>query len=102
MDLVTWTWHDGGAASLPLSWVRGPIRRRDHGGADQSEARTETLKTIYEGEAADTADTGFRGERSWELDFKVRWMFVFCLNVHCILIFTDKEWGLNNLSTKNW
>lgn len=65
LALVTWTWeHDGGAASLPLSWVRGPIRRRDQDAADQSEARTETLKTIYEGEAADTADTGFGGERS--------------------------------------
>ena len=40
-----------------------------------------------------------RRERSWELNFKVRWMFVFCLNVHCILIFTDKERGLNNTNT---
>ena len=40
-----------------------------------------------------------RRERSWELNFKVRWMFVFCLNVHCILIFTDKERGLNNTHT---
>ena len=40
--------HDGGAASLPLSRGRGPIRRRDYPEADQSEGGIETLKTIYE------------------------------------------------------
>ena len=94
------TEHDGGAASLPLSRGRGPIRRRDYPEADQSEGGIETLKTIYEETAPPPpALASEEREKSWELNFKVRWMFVFCLNVHCILIFTDKELGLNNTNT---
>ena len=93
--------------------MAGPPVSLSSGAEDQSEGVITTLLTNqkpglrlgtqFMREGAATADTDCRGERSRELDFKVRWMFVFCLNVHCILIFTDKERGLNNiqnLSTK--